>query len=134
MCAIWNCVFLQRYLSTYHCVLSNSALSLSLNHTQSAHHIPCFSLVWLGFGQSHGSHLVKGVHGSGLCSTRDQPNDIEFPVRRPAANHRNPRVKSDWTRLVGGRVGRSWEDAAGGSNRQQSAFFSRSSSDLSKSH
>uniref|UniRef100_A0A7N2LZ71 S1 motif domain-containing protein n=1 Tax=Quercus lobata TaxID=97700 RepID=A0A7N2LZ71_QUELO len=44
------------------------------------------------------SHLIKGVHGSGLCSTRDQPNDIEFPVRRPAANRRNPRVKSDWTR------------------------------------
>ena len=33
-------MFLQRYLSTYQCVLSNSALSLLLNHTQIAHHIP----------------------------------------------------------------------------------------------
>ena len=40
--AIWNYVLLQRYLSTYQCVLiSNPVISLFLNHTQTAHHIPC---------------------------------------------------------------------------------------------
>ena len=45
--------------------------------------------------------------GSGLYPTRNRPDDIEFPTRRPAVDRKNPRVKSDWTWLVGGRVGQS---------------------------
>ena len=71
--------------------------------------------------------------GLGLCPTRDRPDDIGFPTRRPTSYYKNPQVKSDQTWLVGSRVGRSWKYAAGGSNwRQLHVFLARSSLDLSK--
>ena len=71
--------------------------------------------------------------GLGLCPTRDRPDDIGFPTRRPASDCKNPQVKSDQTWLVGSRVGRSWKYAAGGSNwRQLDVFLAGSSLDLSQ--
>lgn len=51
------------------------------------------------------SKAVHGLFGLGLCPTHDRLDDIGFSMRRPAADCKNPRVKSDRTRLVGGQVG-----------------------------
>jgi len=50
---------------------------------------------------------VRGVHGSGLCPTRNRPAHIRWKVEQPTANRRQPRVESDRSPVDNGRVSRS---------------------------
>ena len=47
--------------------------------------------------------------GSGLCPTRNLPNDIGFPARKPAADRKHQRVRSNRSCLISGRIGWSRE-------------------------
>ena len=51
---------------------------------------------------------VHGSNGSGLWPTRNQPDDIEFPARKPVADHKNQWVRLGRICLIGGRIGWSW--------------------------
>ena len=52
--------------------------------------------------------VSTGWFGSGLCPTRNQPDDIEFPARKPVADHKNQWVRLGRICLIGGRIGWSW--------------------------
>ena len=43
--------------------------------------------------------------GSGLCPTRNRPDDIGFLARKPVTNRKHQRVRSDRSCLIGGRIG-----------------------------
>ena len=45
--------------------------------------------------------------GLGLCPTRNWPDDIGFLARKPAADCKNQRVRSDRICLIGSQIGRS---------------------------
>ena len=49
--------------------------------------------------------VSTGRSGSGLCPTRNRPDDIGFPARKPAADRKHQRVRSDWSCLISGRIG-----------------------------
>ena len=51
--------------------------------------------------------VSTGQSGLGLCPTRNQPDDIEFPTRKLATNCKNQRVMSDQICLITSRIGRS---------------------------
>ena len=59
------------------------------------------------FGLFLGSRVFLGLSmgrfGSGLCPTRNRPDQIGWRNSRPAADHEKPSVVSDRTRLGGGR-------------------------------
>ena len=52
---------------------------------------------WVGVSMSQS--------GLGLCPTQNQPNDIGFPARKPAANCKNQQIKLDQTQLASSQVG-----------------------------
>ena len=56
-----------------------------------------FTPMWVG--------VSTGRSGSCLCPTHNQPDDIGFPVRKPAANRKNQQVKSDRIGLISSWIG-----------------------------
>ena len=86
--------------------------------------------------------------GLGLCPTQNQPNDIGFPARKPAANCKNQQIKLDQTQLASSQVGWSrWSVAEGSWTKKTPTLHqicakpigfeqknTRSLPDLSKTH
>ena len=59
------------------------------------------------FFETSVTHLLgrnRGRFGSGLCQTRNRPDDIGFPARKPAANHKYQRVRLDRSCLISGQI------------------------------
>ena len=49
--------------------------------------------------------MSTGWSGSGLCPTRNRPDDIGFLARKPAADRKHQRVRSDWSCLISCQIG-----------------------------
>ena len=79
--------------------------------------------------------VSMGQSGSGLCPTRNRPNDIGFSTRKPAADRKNQRVRSDrscWSTVESVEAD---DDVARDSFWRRSIFFAgfvQKSLDLSK--
>ena len=59
--------------------------------------------------------LLMGRSRSGLCPTRNRPDDIGFSARQLVIDCKNQRFRLDQIDKIGGQVGRSQRSAAGDS-------------------